>query len=51
MYNVKSDFFSVKVLGENKLHINTGFIVTGWMLCVISHISKDASNYSDSDRR
>ena len=32
-----------------KLHVNTDFLVTGWMICVIPHICKDANNHSDSD--
>ena len=35
--------FSVcKTWKKIQLHINTDFVVTGWMLCVITHISKDA---------
>ena len=29
-----------------KLQINTDFAVTGWMLCVIPHICKDAKDHS-----
>ena len=34
-----------------QLHINTDFAVTGWMLCVIPHICKDAKDHSDSNHR
>ena len=44
--------FSVcKLWQKRQLHINTDFAVTGWMLCVIPYISKDAKNHSDSDHR
>ena len=33
------------------MHINTDFVVTGWMLCVIPHILKYAKYHSDSDHR
>ena len=36
---------------KSQLHINTNFAVTGWMLCVITHICKDAKDHSDSDNR
>ena len=38
-------------MSEKQLHINTNFAVTGWMLCVIPHILKDAKDHSDSDHR
>ena len=41
----------MKLLGEILLHTNTDFSVTGWMLCVIPHIRKDASDHLDSDHR
>ena len=31
-----------------KIRINTDFSVTGWMLCVITHVSKDAKDHSNS---
>ena len=34
---------------KRKLHVNTDFSVTGWMICVITHIRKDAKYDSDSD--
>ena len=35
---------------ENReLRINTNFSVTGWMLCVITHIRKYSSDHSDDD--
>ena len=44
--------FSVCKLWENRqLHINTGFSVTGWMLCVIPHICKDSKDHSESYNR
>ena len=44
--------FSVcKLWQKRQLHINTDFAVTGWMLCVITHIRKDAKYHSDSDHR
>ena len=36
---------------KRKNHINNDFAVTGWMLCVIPHICKDAKDHSDSDHR
>ena len=30
---------------KRKLHINTDFSVTGWMLCVINHICKYEKDY------
>ena len=44
--------FSVCKLWQNRqLHINTDFSVTGWMICFIPHICKDAKYHSDSDHR
>ena len=41
--------FSVcKIWQKRQLHINTNFVVTGWMLCVIPHIRKDAKHNFDS---
>ena len=34
-----------------QLHVNTYFVVTGWMLCVIPQICKDVKDYSNSDHR
>ena len=36
---------------KRKIHINTDFEVTGWMLCAIPHIRKDAKDNPDSDHR
>ena len=36
---------------ERQLHINTDFVVTGWVLCVIPPILKDLKDHSDSDHR
>ena len=36
---------------NRQLHINTDFAVTGWMLCVIPHIRKDAKYHSDRNHR
>ena len=36
---------------KRQLHINTDFAVTGWMLCVIPHICKDAKDHSDRNHR
>ena len=36
---------------KRKLHINTDFEVTGWMLCAINHIHKYTKDHSDSDNR
>ena len=36
---------------KRKLHINTDFAVTGWMLCIITHIIKDAKYHSYSDNK
>ena len=44
-------FSACKLCQKRKLHINTDFAVTVWMLCVIPHIGKDARYYSDSDNR
>ena len=42
--------FSVfKLCQKRQLHVNTDFAVTGWMLCVITHIQKDVKDHSDSD--
>ena len=50
MSNILS--FSVcKLYQKRQLHINTDFSVTGWMLCVIPHIRKDAKDHSDSGHR
>ena len=44
--------FSVCKLWQNiKLHSNTYFAVTGWMLFVIPHIRKDENDNSDSDHK
>ena len=44
--------FSVcRLWQKRQLHINTDFAVTGWMLCVIPHIRKDAKDHPDSDHR
>ena len=40
-----------KLWQKRKLHINTYFSVTGWMLCVIPNIRKNAKDHSDSDHR
>ena len=34
---------------KRKLHINTDFLVTGWVLIVIPHIYKDEKDCSDFD--
>ena len=39
------------LLQKRKIHINTDFAFTGWMLCVIPHIRKDAKYHSESDHR
>ena len=31
------------------MHTNTDFAVTGWILCLINHIRKDAKYHSDID--
>ena len=36
---------------KRKLHINTDFAVTGWMLCVLPHIQKNVKYHSDIDHR
>ena len=36
---------------KRQLQINTDFAVTGWMLCDIPHISKDAKYHSDGNHR
>ena len=44
--------FSVcKLFQKRQLHINTYFSVTGWMLCFVTHIHKDAKYNWDSDNR
>ena len=44
--------FSVcKVWQRSQLHINTDFAVTGWMICVITHIRKDAKYHLDINHR
>ena len=40
-----------KLWQKIQLHINADYAVTGWMLCVIPHIRKDAKDHSDSDHR
>ena len=40
-----------KLWQKIQLHINTDFSVTGWMLCLIPHIRKDAKYHSDIDHR
>ena len=40
-----------KIWQKRQIHINTDFVVTGWMLCVISQIRKYAKYHSDSDNR
>ena len=37
--------------GKRKSYINTDFSVTGWMLCVITHIRNYSSDDSYSDHR
>ena len=34
---------------KRQIHINTDFAVTGWIICVIPHIHKDAKDHSNSD--
>ena len=36
---------------KRQLHINTDFALTGWMLCVIPHIRKDAKDHSERNHR
>ena len=36
---------------KRKIYINTEFSVTGWMLCVITHIRKNTKYHSDSYHR
>ena len=36
---------------KRQLHINTDFLVPGWMSCVIPHIRKDSKYHSDSYHR
>ena len=49
---LESPSFSVcKIWKKRQLCINTDVAVTGWMLCVITHSSKDAKYHSDSDHR
>ena len=36
---------------KRQFYIYTDFVVTGWFLCVITHICKDAKYHSDSDNR
>ena len=50
MLEILSSFVS-SLLQKRQLHTNTNFAVTGWMLCVIPHIFKDAEDHSDSDHR
>ena len=40
-----------KIWQKRKIHINTDFAVTEWMLCVILHIHKYEKYHSDSDHR
>ena len=40
-----------KLWQKRQLHINTDFAVTGWMICVIPHILKDAKDHSDMNHR
>ena len=40
-----------KLWQKIQLHINTDFAVTGYMICVIPHICKDAKDNYDSDHR
>ena len=36
---------------KRQIHTNTDFIFTGLVLCVITHICKDAKDHSDTDNR
>ena len=38
-----------KLWKKIQLHINTNFVVTWWMLCVIPQILRDVKDYWDSD--
>ena len=40
-----------KICKKRQIHINTDFTFTGWMLCFITHIRKDAKYHSDSGHR
>ena len=42
-------FLVFSLWNKSKIHINTNFAVTGWVLCVIPYIQKDAKYHSDSD--
>ena len=37
-------FFNIKVFIEREKHINTDYSMTGWMLCVITHIGENISS-------
>ena len=50
-YVGKPEFLSMWFMAEKKLHINTDFSVTVWMLCVIPYICKDAKYHSYIDHR
>ena len=49
MESLSSSF--CKLFQKRQLDIITDFTVTGWMLCVIPHIRKDAKDNSHSDHR
>ena len=40
-----------KIWQKRKIHINTDFKVTGWVLCVVPHMRKKVKYHSDSDNR
>ena len=41
LYSENICFVISKLWNKSEEHINTNYVVTGWMLCVISHIRKD----------
>ena len=40
-----------KLLQKREIHINANFAVTGWMICVITHICKDTKYNFDGDHK
>ena len=49
LLSLSSSVFNIRQ--KRKIHINTNFAVTGWMLCVIPQICKDKKYHSYSDNR
>ena len=51
IYSGHPEFLSMYFMEEEAITHHNSFSVTGWMLCVITHIGKDPKYHSDSDNR